>query len=398
MIAFVQPFGLYGAGGGARILRSLLSSAPVPYLSVNTHPVYPERNRRKEEVHLPLRPHFGVIDSTRLAGFFGVARFERYFGRSFKARLRMHCIEKGVQAIHAIPHGLDFWYAYEVAVDLGIPYFVSVHDDLTYNLRDSPNLAFAMEKLEEVWKSASGRTVISPQMGEEYARRYGDRPYKIVTDGLTSVAERPRQTSVDPLRIYVMGLIHLSYEETFSVLFGALNQIGATVPNRTISLTSRGGLSFSMESGCVQVSELPWGTQQDIDADLDKADLLYLPLPIESVFDSFTRFSLSTKLVTYLGSGIPILYHGPAESAAACLLKENDAAICSSSTEPNALAQTVLDGLARREEIVANAIVLARSRFMLEDQKATFWEMILNHLGPESRINGASADRNVVYK
>ena len=25
----------------------------------------------------------------------------------------------------------------------------------------------------------------------------------------------------------------------------------------------------------------------------------------------FVRFSLSTKLVTYLGSGLPIIYHGP---------------------------------------------------------------------------------------
>ncbi len=39
----------------------------------------------------------------------------------------------------------------------------------------------------------------------------------------------------------------------------------------------------------------------------------------------FARYSLSTKMVTYAGSGVPILYHGPADSAAYELLNKNNA-------------------------------------------------------------------------
>ncbi len=376
MIAFVQPFSMNGSGGGARILRSLTSNAPLDWLSVATCPEYAAADAPAEEVHLPIRPHFGRIESTRFVNYFGLPHLDRLLGVRFKARLKDLCLRRGIRAIHAIPHGLDFWYAYEVARDLGIPYFISVHDDMTYNLSRAPYLAHAMEKLGVVWRGASGRTVISSTMGEEYARRYGAKPFAIVTDGLNTVAEAPRATHANSLRIYIMGLIHLSYENTICALFESLNQISDQRPDWDISFTTRGGMSFSVDRGSIHVEVLPWGAQEDIEADLTKADLLYLPLPIESRFDSFARYSLSTKLVTYLGSGIPILYHGPGDSAAALLLNQHDAAICSSSDEPDAIAQTILGGLERREAVTANALELARSQFMIQDQLANFWGLI----------------------
>ena len=376
MIAFVQPFGLNGAGGGARILRSLWSGAPLRCLSIATCPYYSPSSAHPDEVHLPLRPYFGRIESTRFVSYVGIPHLDRLLREGFKSRLKKLCIERGVEAIHAIPHGLDFWYAYEVARDLGIPYYISVHDDMTYNLQRAPYLAFAMEKLGKVWREADGVTVISPQMGEEYARRYGDRPYAIVTDGLESIAESPRERRVNSLRVYMMGLIHLTYEETFRVFFESLNHISEHNPDWNISFTSRGGLSFSVDRGRIPIDVLPWGTQDDIEADLTRADVLYLPLPIEPRFDSFTRYSLSTKLITYLGSGIPILYHGPDDSAAALLLNQHDAAICSSSTEPRMLARTIISGLERSELVAANALELARSQFMLRDQLDIFWGLV----------------------
>lgn len=376
MIAFVQPFSMNGSGGGARILRSLTSNAPVEWLSVATCPNYAYADAPPEEVHIPIRPHFGRIESTRLVNYVGLPHLDRLLGDRFKARLKDLCLRRGIRAIHAIPHGLDFWYAYEVARDLGIPYFISVHDDMTYNLYGAPYLEHAMERLGVVWRGANGRTVISSSMGEEYARRYGAQPYVIVTDGLNSVAEAPRATRANSLRIYIMGLIHLSYEKTFCALFESLNHISDQRPDWDISFTSRGGMSFSVDRGSINVEVLPWGTQEDIEADLAKADLLYLPLPIESRFDSFARYSLSTKLVTYLGSGLPILYHGPDDSAAALLLNQHDAAICSSSDEPYTIAQTILKGMEHRETVTSNALELARGQFMIQDQLASFWGLL----------------------
>jgi hypothetical protein len=107
--------------------------------------------------------------------------------------------------------------------------------------------------------------------------------------------------------------------------------------------------------------------------DISRSDLLYLPLMFEPEYRDMVAFSLSTKLVTYLASGIPILYHGPPNGAAYELLAANDAAILATSSDPAAVCAAISAGLERAGELAANARELARREFMLEYQRARFW-------------------------
>jgi hypothetical protein len=86
-------------------------------------------------------------------------------------------------------------------------------------------------------------------------------------------------------------------------------------------------------------------------------------------------------MVTYVGSGLPILYHGPTTSAAFDLLSRHDAAIFLTSLDEREIAQS-LGGLtsARRETVARNALELARRQFLLEDQTRKFWGAICDHL------------------
>jgi len=108
---------------------------------------------------------------------------------------------------------------------------------------------------------------------------------------------------------------------------------------------------------------------------MESADLLYMPIPFGEAYEKFARYSLSTKMVTYAGSGVPILYHGPAASAAYDLLSRNNAAFLLPTLEPEEIAET-LSGLTqpRRAEVVANALALAKREFMLADQRRKFWD------------------------
>jgi hypothetical protein len=83
------------------------------------------------------------------------------------------CRNVNATAIHAIAQGLCFWYAYQVAQELGLPYYLSVHEDLRYALQHSLALKEGMDKIPEVWQGAEGRFVISDELGKEYCRRYG---------------------------------------------------------------------------------------------------------------------------------------------------------------------------------------------------------------------------------
>jgi hypothetical protein len=372
MLATVQPFGLQSPSGGSRILRALLTDAPESFLSVCTARTAPPDTTLGREVHLPLRPHFGRLESTRFAPW--LWHLAPLTARTFQQRLEASFREQEVRAVHAIPHGLDFWHAFTVARRLGLSYYLNCHDELDYNLKRRPDLPEAQRRLAEVWREADGRMVISEAMGQEYCRRYGGRPYEVVTDGLVSVPASPRPRPEKSLRVYFAGAVHLSYHANFSALAEALSRFATENLDWDVSLTIRG---YPPElKATVPIRTLPWGTEEDVERDLATADLLYLPLPFAPEHASFSRYSMSTKMVTYLGSGVPILFHGPEESAAGRLLAAHGAAVALHSLDPTVMARDLrarVDGL---EETVQGALHLARRQFLLTDQRQRFWEMV----------------------
>jgi len=110
---------------------------------------------------------------------------------------------------------------------------------------------------------------------------------------------------------------------------------------------------------------------------MEEADLLYMPMPFGREHESFARYSVSTKMVTYIGSGLPILYHGPATSAAFEILHRNKAAIFVNTLEPAEIAQALADLTTRMcSDVVENARALAEREFMLTDQARRFWGTI----------------------
>ena len=117
-------------------------------------------------------------------------------------------------------------------------------------------------------------------------------------------------------------------------------------------------------------------------ADLVNADCLYLPLHFGEADRPFGAYSLSTKMVTYLASGIPLLYHGPAGTAAYNLLQQHHAAVLATSLDPSEIA-TVLAELAQDDfatSLAENALRLARQNFLRSEQHEKFWRHIMPYL------------------
>jgi hypothetical protein len=230
----------------------------------------------------------------------------------------------------------------------------------------------ALGRLEEVWRHANARYVITHRLGEEYGRRYGDRPFSVLTDGLESIAERPPEPSDSTLHVYFMGSYHTAYGHNFRALLGALALLREAWAPRDVSLTWRGGgLPYEHRSD-VPMEVHGFGSEDLLEREAASADLLYLPLPFGRAHRDFVEYSLPTKLVTYLGTGRPILYHGPRDSAAARLLSENNAAIVVDSPSPEHLVAALERGLPRARAIGANALALARREFSVSHVRQRF--------------------------
>lgn len=376
MIAFVQEYALQGYGGGSRILSSLLQTDHPPVVSINTG-FYPSALAPNEtEIHLPLRPGFGRLEATRLHRQLGV--LDQVYSARFAARLRGILSDRHIRLVHFVHHSYTIVPLSRVVRDLNLTLFLTIHDDLEYVFLGHPFIGKIREAMAEVWRSAQAVYVISDEMGEEYSRRYGAREYAVVTDGLKTVATAPLPRPAKSLRLYFMGLFHNTYAQNLRAVLDALKIVRSRHLDWEIGVTCRcGGIPVALGRDDVPVKVLPFAGEAEVQNDMLSADLLYQPMPFQQEARAFSQFSLSTKMITYLGSGLPIFYHGRDDSAACNLLRQYDAASLCTTLDPDRIAERLLHAVANRDAIVASALTLARSRFMLADQQRKFWQPIL---------------------
>jgi glycosyltransferase involved in cell wall biosynthesis len=373
-VAFVQPFSLGSAGGGARILRALLEQAPFAWRSICSSPTKPKVWHN--ELHVRSRPSFGRIEHSRLSALPQAS--SRLFARHFRERLKKRLVTLNASAVHTVAHaGLDFAQAHAAARDLSLPFLLSVHDDLAYTM-GRVRAQRRERAMRDAWREAAVRFVISDALGREYARRYGERHFIVVTDGLAHLNQPRTHSSSEPLRIYFMGLFHMGYERNLRALLDGIARYEQEQAGRTVRVTLRCEYVRPQVIGSAKrVTVLPFADEAQVQRDIEQADLLYMPIPFGDEHASFARYSLSTKMVTYVGSGVPILYHGPTTSAAFELLNGAGAAIAVTSVSPDAIAHALAEASPARRELVArNALDLARREFMLSRQTDRFWGAI----------------------
>ena len=390
---FVQPFSVDGEGGGSRIMRTLLDSAPSEVVNVMTSPSEPPATDRAA-IHLPSRPLVPLLEGTRLG-----APMETVDGlclSRLERRLKTVADTQGATFVHSVAHGTEFWAAYRVAMKLELPFFLTVHDDVRSSVRYRLDRALVMRRLREAWRKAAHRFVISDCMGEEYCARYGRRAYDVVTDGLASIQSRPRYREAGRLRVYFMGSFHWGYRPNVAALSQALTDWRARRGGE-VSLVFRGGGPPPEDYHGISGEVRPYGPTSAIEADLDEVDALYLPLPFGRSYRDFVRLSMSTKLVTYLGTGLPILYHGPKEAAAASLLRKSNAAACAYADDELGASLDHLVG--SRDALAARALNLAQDQFDVDRVRRRFWDAIDGSLSKDSsesaRIAGVAEDHRL---
>lgn len=367
----VQAFGITAPGGGPRILRALFEGADPAVQNVCTTTSPPPGTDRFSETWIPARPAFGALERTRAGGPLGT--LESILARRLENRIGEICERHGATAVHSVAHSSDFWPALQASQRLGLPFALTVHDDLRYVLRTRPDRGLALRRLGQAWQAADHRLVIGKPIAEEYCRRYGRRPYTVVTDGLTDdeIADRPVASS--GLRMYFAGLFHRAYIDNVRQFAAAMEMLGAASGLPTHARLRCGTLPPELDAEALGLTVLPFAPEDVVRKELPAADFAYMPLPFGEGYRDFFRYSLSTKMVKYLGSGKPIVYHGPAEGAAYEILAEHDAAIFVHELEPRRIADRVMAGLERADEIAANGLSLAREQFRIVDQRARFW-------------------------
>jgi hypothetical protein len=379
-VLFVQSFEMQGqaGGGSAKIFRSLIDQAPAE-VSVAVYGVCPPRQQcDQRQFFVRERGTLGRLENSRLAPYVRTITRAVSWQKS-GARLSHLMTLQRPDHVHLHIHGLGFIHASQWCRDNNVGFSVSIHDDIRHQCPGPLWTDFTERATAKAWSDAVNRFVISPEMGEEYCKRYGAQPWVQITDGLTpdAILTGPRDPVMNRLSVYFAGAVNLPYEPNFRALQQALKLYQERHPTTAVRLILRGGRHFAWDDPAAPRIEVrPFGETQDVEKDFADADLLYLPLSMDPAFKNFAQFSLSTKMVTYLGSGLPILYHGPIDSAAYALVGKTGACLVCCSNDPEeicALFEVVAD---EREKIVPRALQLAKSRFTLATIREQFWSAI----------------------
>ena len=230
----------------------------------------------------------------------------------------------------------------------------------------------SFENTKLLWCTSDRRLVISVELGLEYQKLFGIKDFELITDGVrANEISKPNLLKKDEIEIYFAGLLHLEYYPLFLVLAETLDLLA---DQKSITLTLRGtGKLKILENRKFKINyRRDFISDAEIKKEMDKADILYLPIKFS--VPEFYLFSLSTKMVGYLGAAGNILYHGPADSAACTLLKKSNAAVMCNSLNKYEMLKSINTMLNNDIEIKQNAVKLALEMFDIDLIQKKFWK------------------------
>lgn len=206
-----------------------------------------------------------------------------------------------------------------VAQGLGVPLVTSVWDppdSVCLNLRyDRLATRAAWRDFDRALAASLRCGVISENMAAEYTRRYG-LPAVVVRLGVPPQLRRPVGTRLhhqDRVTIGFAGAVYALRE--WQTLLAALDEADWQIAGRKVVLRV---LARSVAGELPRGGHVEWLGWRPVDQTvrlLSECDLNYLPYWFDRRRHNAVRLCFPTKLTTYLATGRPVLYHGPAEAS-----------------------------------------------------------------------------------
>jgi hypothetical protein len=361
-----HPFSLYNNSGGGRILRRLYegNESQVSSLTIGAKRSAPVIGDIEEKV-VYLRPFFRSWMPGKVRNWVGWMR--AYGFRSInEKKIRKAAAKIQFDVLHLVDHG---WFSSILCDDSllsGRILWVSFHDHFL-------TTGSTFSNTNKLWNNANRRLVISNEMGNEYNRLFGHKSFEIITDGvLINEISEPITEYPSIIKVYFAGSLHASYLPLFEVLANSLDILSKEGLKIKLILRGTPFMKF-LDQSSFEVEYRPFTTDNDeLKQELDTSTILYLPIKFQPA--NFYLYSLSTKMVGYLGARGSILYHGPDDSAAINLLNEHKSAVSCYTLNTADMVDSLRNILSVYGKVSYNAKSLAKNHFDFQKIKGRFWE------------------------
>lgn len=340
------------AGGGAAIVRQMLKEWPVERLSwwscqrdsphnfgqrAAHHAVaniprklYPHRRLR--------RPKCWVLDTV------WIPWAQRHLQRTVVA-LRP-------DVVWVIPHGWSIPPLARALPAAGVPFHLSLHDypDVRswVDCLGADRCRRMADWVDDLYRRATTRDTVCREMSADIQARTG-APGGVNRTGLEPdelaalAATQPVVGKV--LRIAYAGSIIV--EPEFALFVAAVEKIRARLPRR-VALDFFGDHSYQSRpwfnsAWMTSHGNLP---RPELSAQLRLCTWGFSPMALTDDDPRYNRFSLPTKLVSYLAAGMPVITLGHSESTVVKMATAYPVGFCSTTNDVDTLAAQLLTALA----------------------------------------------------
>jgi glycosyltransferase involved in cell wall biosynthesis len=249
------------------------------------------------------------------------------FGRDFGADA-VWCVLQGQTEVRV---------ARPVAAKLGGPLFTMTWDPLQVWL-DAHEVnpltqRRVLRQFGAALRASDGFAAASWAMADEYARKYGVRAVPLVP-GLDASFAMPPAGGVNAGDEFIIGAAGKIYPpEIWQAFVAALQSANWTIAGRKVRIRALTRWCPLPWEGLAPVQLLGWHSQQDTVRILSEADVLLCPYWLDPAYAEATRLSFPGKLVTYLATGRPVMFLGPADASPARFLRRHDAGVMCHSAE-----------------------------------------------------------------
>ena len=339
-----------GSGGGAAIVRQMLQGWPPEKL--HWWSLYPDADAHFGQ---QVQSHDTIQIPRRLIPFVRLHRLkssvlERFWVPWASRHLRQTILKIRPEAIWAIPSGWAIRPLAAVIPETKTSVHVSIHDypdDLRAVRVMGEKRCREVARLVDVcYAKATTRDAISQSMVEDLQARTG-RDGEVSHAGLRpsdlKFLEHRIEKHSSSIRIAFVGSI--SAEETFIAFVNAITSIQPQL-TRPVTLEI-----FSAHSYATRPWFDPsWMHERGNLADpeftvaLRECDWGFAPMSLRDD-DPRHRFSLSTKFVSYLSAGLPIITMGHPETGVVQIARQYNVGPCITSENPVRLRQIILDAV-----------------------------------------------------
>jgi glycosyltransferase involved in cell wall biosynthesis len=278
--------------------------------------------------------------------------------------------------------------ARRVADGLGIPLYTQVFDPPYRWLYMHQVNRFSSRRIiaefEAALRHSKSCATGSWAMAEEYHQKYRVKTVPVVPS-LREELSLPAQIQNSIGDTFVIGAAGQLYAtEEWKALLDALTCIDWQLAGREVRLWILGHNVQLDAKTKMNVEFFGWRSQEEVITLLSKASILYCSYWFTQLFEASARLSFPSKLVSYLATGRPVLFHGPTYASPHKFLAQHGAGISCHSLKPEdivesltrlATDQALYDGLTKagvrvfREHLTVHAMRRSFAEFLEVDEK-----------------------------